>query len=341
MSSLPNLASMVDNCAVVNNCQALRFEPVAFARETKQSPTSLSNSFQVIIMPDWTQFSARRIKTSAGELQARIGGEGPPLVLLHGFPQTHVMWEKVAPALADHHQIICVDLPGYGLSDAPKDVDAASKRAMANQIIEAMAVLGHDTFDLAGHDRGGRVAYRMALDHPGCVSKLAVLDILPTVEYWANMDAAFSIKIYHWMFLAQPEPLPETLISGAPEFFIDHTLASWTGTSDLSCFSADALDAYHAQARDSRRVKAMCDDYRAGATVDASHDESDKGNRTISCPTLVLWGGAGIAASAESPLLCWQQWCDDVQGKAIDSGHFIPEENPAQTISALNDFFNP
>ena len=291
-------------------------------------------------MTHWIEFSSRKIKTSAGALHARIGGEGPPLVLLHGFPQTHLMWEKVAPALAEQHQIICFDLPGYGASDAPKDIEAASKRAMAEQIIEAMTTLGHDDFHLAGHDRGGRVAYRMALDHPECVSKLAVLDILPTFEYWSRMDSVFAMKIYHWMFLAQPSPLPETLISGAPDYFIDHTLASWTAKKDLSCFSADALDAYHAQARDPNCVKAMCDDYRAGASFDAMHDEADKGRRTISCPTLVLWGEAGLAAAGETPIPCWQRWCDNVQGKAIDCGHFIPEENPAQTISELSKFFN-
>lgn len=290
-------------------------------------------------MVDWRDFELSKVACSAGELQVRAGGDGPPLVLLHGFPQTHMMWAGVAPELAEHRRVFCFDLPGYGSSDPPASVEAACKRSVAMQLIEAMSELGHERFDIAGHDRGGRVAYRLALDHPQTVSKLAVLDILPTIEYWSRMDAAFAMKIYHWMFLAQAEPLPEQLIGAAPEFFVDHTLASWTLAKDLSCFSSEALEAYHSQAKDPRRVKAMCDDYRAGQSLDAEHDKADQGRRIITCPTLVLWGGAGLAAGAESPLDCWRRWCDDVHGQAIDSGHFIPEENPGATLNALQQFF--
>ena len=212
---------------------------------------------------------------------------------------------------------------------------------MAKRVWQAMSALGHDRFDVAGHDRGGRVAYRMALDHPERVVRLSVLDILPTSEYWAKMNHAFAMAIYHWPFLAQPEPLPETLIGGAPDYYIKHTLASWTKAKSLSAFDPSALEAYCAQARDPRQLKAMCDDYRAGESVDVAHDEADKAAGTkISCPTLALWGGAGIAAGAATPLHTWRAWCENVSGAAIDSGHFIPEENPKATSEALDAFFS-
>lgn len=290
----------------------------------------------------WSDFSLHRIETATGAVQVRMGGDGPgpALVLLHGFPQTHLMWAQVAPALAKSRQVICFDLPGYGNSDPPPDVEGASKRAMAAQIVDAMAILGHERFAVAGHDRGGRVAYRMALDHFERVTQMAVLDILPTIEYWQRMDHAFAMKIYHWAFLAQPEPLPERLIGAAPEFYVDYTLASWTAKGDLSAFSADALEAYRAQARDNRRLKAMCDDYRAGESLDVAHDKADLGVRKISCPSLVLWGSAGIAVGAATPLDTWHNWCADVRGESIDSGHFMAEENPVATVNALVNFFS-
>lgn len=288
----------------------------------------------------WADFKEQTITTDSGDLHARIGGSGKPLLLLHGFPQTHLMWASVAPALAKSRQVICFDLPGYGKSDTPADVEAASKRAMAVQTGQAMAALGYDSFDIAGHDRGARVAYRMALDSPQLVRRLAVLDILPTSEYWARMDAGFAMGIYHWLFLAQPEPLPERLIGAAPDYFIEHTLASWTASKSLSCFSASALESYRQQARAPRRLKAMCDDYRAGQTLDCVHDLADRSVRKIGCPTLVLWGDAGIASQADTPLQTWAHWCEDVQGQGIDSGHFIPEENPGAVIAALHEFFN-
>jgi len=292
-------------------------------------------------MAGFDGFEARRIETSGGILHAVVSGDGPPLVLLHGFPQTHLMWVKIASQLAEARQVIAFDLPGYGESTPPETIEGASKRAMATQVIEAMAALGHDRFDVAGHDRGGRVAYRMALDHPERVARLAVLDILPTCEYWAKMNHAFAMAIYHWPFLAQPEPLPETLIGGAPDYYIEHTLASWTAAKDLSAFAPEALEAYCAQARDPRQLKAMCDDYRAGESVDVVHDEADRAaGRKIACPTLALWGGAGIAAGAATPLATWKSWASDVRGLAIESGHFIPEENPEETLAALQMFFS-
>ncbi len=252
-----------------------------------------------------------------------------------------MMWDPVAVALAAQHTLIIPDLPGYGLSDTPVSVDSASKRQMAVQMIEMMRALGHERFDLAGHDRGGRVAYRLALDHPENVHRLAILDILPTSEYWAKMDRAFALKIYHWAFLAQPYPFPETMITAAPAHFLETTLSSWTRTQSLDCFAADALAEYRRNFSDHSILKAMCDDYRAGASIDVEHDLADRAaGRKITAPTLVLWGATGIAANASTPLDVWHDWATDVRGAPIESGHFIPEENPSATAEALNRFFD-
>ncbi len=285
-------------------------------------------------------FGSQLIETSHGAIHAVIGGSGPPIVLLHGFPQTHIMWARVAPALSKSRTVICMDLPGYGRSSPPQARAFATKRAMASRVVEAMMHLGHDRFDIAGHDRGGRVAYRLALDKPDRVVRLAVLDILPTCIYWEKMDHAFAMKIYHWPFLAQPYPLPETLIAGASKFYIDHTLASWTAAKDLSAFTPDALKMYYAQASNPLSIKAMCDDYRAGECEDKDHDRADRAaGKKILAPTLALWGGSGIAAGAATPLETWREWCADVRGQAIECGHFIPEENPEATIAAFEAFF--
>lgn len=283
----------------------------------------------------------RRIATGGGTITATITGSGPALLLLHGFPQTRLMWGQVAPGLAENHTLIIPDLPGYGDSDAPASVAAASKRAMAASLVEMMDALGYGSFDVAGHDRGGRVAYRMALDHPGRVSRLAVLDILPTSDYWGRMDRGFALKIYHWTLLAQPCPLPETLIGGAPDFWLDWTLKSWTLAGSLDCFDPAAMAQYRANFHDPVRLKAMCDDYRAGAGIDTEHDLASRAaGERIAAPTLALWGDAGIARNAETPLDVWGRWCTDLQGEAIRSGHFLPEENPADTGAALAKFFD-
>jgi len=284
--------------------------------------------------------TCRRIETSGGTIAASVGGSGPPLLLLHGFPQSRMMWGAVAPALAAKHTVVIPDLPGYGDSDAPATVEDASKRIMAASLVEMMAALGFGAFDIAGHDRGGRVAYRLALDHPERVKRLAILDILPTSDYWARMDRGFALKIYHWAFLAQPFPLPETLIGGAADFWLEWTLKSWTAAQTLDCYSAEALAHYRQNFHVPIRLKAMCDDYRAGATVDVEHDLASRAaGQRIKAPTLVLWGASGIAQSAETPLTVWEGWCDDLRGEAIRAGHFLPEENPADTITALARFF--
>src|SRR5690349_21664621 len=288
-------------------------------------------------------YESKWINTSSGRLFARVGGKGPPLLLLHGFSSTHVMWHVVAPVLADKFTVIIADLPGYGWSDMPDSDDnhtPYTKRAMAKAIVEAMEQLGHVHFALAGHDRGGRVSYRLALDHPGRLSRLAVLDILPTYNYWERMNRAYALKIYHWTFLAQPAPLPETLISGAPDFFLKQKMASQTKTKTLNELDPRALEHYLAPFRDPSRVHAMCEDYRAGAYADYEIDKADfDAGKKITIPMLALWGDAGIAAAAATPLDSWKRWATNVTASPVDSGHFLTEENPQATARLLREFF--
>lgn len=291
----------------------------------------------------YPDFEARWIGTSVGRIFARVGGSGPPLLLLHGYAQTNVMWHRVAPALARWFTLIIPDLPGYGWSAVPQaaaDHEPYSKRGMAAVMVELMEQLGFARFRLAGHDRGGRVAYRLALDHSGRVEQLATLDIIPTYDMWRGMDHKFALKIWHWPFLAQPAPLPETLIGRAPLEYWNLKSASWTKAKSLSCFDPRAVAHYHAFFQDPSRIHATCEDYRAGATSDLQHDEADRaaGNK-IKCPLLALWGGAGIPSETASPLATWRAWANDVRGEAIDSGHFLCEENPDATAAALLAFF--
>src|SRR6201989_1196679 len=288
-------------------------------------------------------YESKWINTASGRIFARVGGSGPPLLCLHGFSSTHVMWHTVAPKLADKFTLIIADLPGYGWSDMPDSDEnhtPYTKRAMAKTMVEAMEELGYVPFGLAGHDRGGRVSYRLALDHPGRLSRLAVLDILPTYNYWERMNRLYALKIYHWAFLAQPHPLPETLIGGHGDFFLRQKMASQTKSKTLDAFDLRALEHYLAPFRDPSRIHAMCEDYRAGAYADYEIDKADvdAGNK-ITIPMLALWGDAGIARAAARPLEPWRNWATDVSGAPIDSGHFLTEENPDATAKALRQFF--
>jgi haloacetate dehalogenase len=286
-------------------------------------------------------FDEHRIVVGDVTLYARIGGAGPPLVLLHGYPQSHAMWRRVASRLAERFTTVIPDLRGYGASSIPASQkgEGYSKRVMGVDIVALMQALGHQRFSLAGHDRGGRVGYRLALDHPERIESLAALDIIPTGEMWRGMDAARAMSVYHWMFLAQPEALPETLIGRAPREYIDHTLASWTAAKSLDCFG-EALDAYREAFADPARIHATCEDYRAGATIDRTADEADlAAGRKIAAPLLVLWGESGIPAAGTSPLDLWRRWASDVRGHRVAGGHFLPEEAPEATAKALLDFF--
>jgi haloacetate dehalogenase len=286
-------------------------------------------------------FATHWIATRAGRFFVRAKGDGPPLLLLHGYPQTHVEWHKIAPQLAERFTVVLMDLRGYGWSGAPRSENGAlyTKRLMAQDAIAVMEQLGHIRFSLVGHDRGARVAYRLALDHPERLDKLALIDIIPTAARWQALNAAEALKAYHWTFLAQPEPMPETLIGGAAPFYVDFTLASWTAAKDLSAFDPRALAHYRAAFNEPSRIHAACEDYRAGATLDRATDEADQAaGKKIAVPVLVLWGGRGLGGGGASTLDVWRQWAHNVQGQPITGGHFLPEENPEATLEALLAF---
>jgi haloacetate dehalogenase len=286
-------------------------------------------------------FATHWIDTAAGRFFARTHGDGPPLLLLHGYPQTHVEWHKIAPELAERFSVVLMDLRGYGWSTAPRSEKGAlyAKRLMAEDAIAVMEKLGHIRFSVVGHDRGGRVGYRLALDHPERVEKLAAIDIIPTAARWRALDAAEAMAAYHWLFLAQPAPLPETLLGGAAPFFVDWTLASWTAAKTLAAFDPGALAHYRAAFNEPSRIHASCEDYRAGATLDRADDEADlAAGKKISAPLLVLWGQRGLGGGDAGTLDIWRQWAAHAQGKAIDGGHFLPEENPGATLEALLGF---
>ncbi len=286
-------------------------------------------------------FATHWVDTNAGRFFVRAHGEGPPLLLLHGYPQTHVEWHKIAPQLATRFSVVLMDLRGYGWSFAPRSEkgEAYTKRLMARDAIEVMGKLGHIRFSIVAHDRGARAAYRLALDHPERLDKLALIDIMPTAARWQGLNATEALKAYHWMFLAQPEPLPERLIGAAAEFYVDYTLASWTAAKDLSAFDPRALAHYRAALNEPSRIHATCEDYRAGATIDRADDEADQvAGKKVFASLLVLWGQRGIGGGDASTLDIWRGWAGKVEGQAIAGGHFLPEENPKATLEALMGF---
>jgi len=269
-------------------------------------------------------------------IRVRCGGSGPPLLLLHGHPQMHAMWHRIAPRLARDFTVVAADLRGYGDSAKPPttpDHAPYSKRAMARDQVAVMRAFGFERFHVAGHNRGGRVAYRMALDHPERVLKLAVLDILPTWEHFRRTDSAFALGYWHWFFLAQPHDLPERLIASDPDAFYLRR-----GTS---MFAPEALAEYRRCFRDPATIHAMCEDYRAGATIDSAIDEADHAaGRRIACPVLALWGRRGFVGGHYDVPAIWRDWtAGPVEGQAIDCGHYLPEEAPDETYRALRAFF--
>ena len=288
-------------------------------------------------------FREQRIATGEAELFVRIGGSGPPLVCLHGYPQSHLTWRKVAPALAERYTVILPDLRGYGASEIVAS-DAAhraySKRTMARDIGALMTALGHERFFLAGHDRGGRVAYRLALDAPERVAALAALDIIPTIENWEAMDYRRAYDAYHWQFLAQPEPLPETLIGADPAWYCRQQIGAWL--HDETATDRAVMQAYCDAFSRPGAVHAACEDYRAGYTCDIEHDRADRdAGRRITVPLLALWGaGDDGKRSAHFPAV-WERWAPDFTGCPIASGHFLMEEKPVETATALRGFFDP
>jgi haloacetate dehalogenase len=287
-------------------------------------------------------FREVRIATGEAALAVWIGGEGPPLVCVHGYPQSHLTWRKIAPMLAERYTVVLPDLRGYGASEIVASDDAHfaySKRAMARDIIAIMTQLGYERFFLAGHDRGGRVAYRLALDAPERVAALVTLDIIPTLENWEAMDYRSAITQYHWPFLAQPEPVPERLIGSDPRWYCRQQIQSWL--EDADAIDDAILDAYSEAFARPGAVHAACEDYRAGATCDMAYDRAyrDAGRR-ITVPMFALYGaGHDGTRSAHFPAV-WRRWATDLRTLDIRSGHFMMEEKAAETGAALRDFFD-
>jgi haloacetate dehalogenase len=294
-------------------------------------------------MPTIAGFTRHRIAANGVTLSVQMAGHGAPLILLHGYPQNGMTWARVAPEFARHFRVIIPDLRGYGDSDAPTDDTAHSvysKQTMARDITALMDSLGIDRAAILGHDRGARVAYRLALDMPERVAKLGILEILPTAEYWANWNADLGMAAYHWTFLAQPAPLPERMINADPAAYIDWTLQSWTLAKSLEPFPAESLESYRAQARDPARIAAMCADYRAGATFDRVADEADRsaGNR-IQAPLHFLWADGGFPSRTGRPGAIWKDWAETVTDASCNSGHFMMEENREAVLAAYLPFF--
>ena len=283
-------------------------------------------------------FTNRKLRTSGALINVAYGGSGEGMLLLHGYPQTHAMWHKVAPELARDYAVVCPDLRGYGESSKPKglpDHSNYSKRAMANDMVEVMRALGHERFHVVGHDRGARVGHRMARDHGGRVKTLTVLDISPTLKMYRSTNMQFAKAYYHWFFLIQEAPLPERMLEGQAPYYILKRLGR--GKSGLKYFAKEALAEYERAFRDPRTIHATCEDYRAAATIDLVHDQKDLA-RKIRMPLLALWGKQGVIEALFDCLADWREVAADVRGGALACGHFIAEERPKELLAELRRF---
>jgi haloacetate dehalogenase len=286
-----------------------------------------------------TDFKASRIDANGVEIAVRTAGDGPPLLLLHGYPQTGYMWHKVAPRLAQNHHVVIADLRGYGDSEKPPtnaDHAAYSKRAMAADIIAVMQAFGYAKFDVAGHDRGGRVAHRLARDYPDAVRRLAVLDIAPTLMMYDTTDREFATKYYHWFFLIQPAPLPEKMIGHDPKFYLEQKLRQWG--KNRKAITKTAFDDYLRCFSNPATIHASCEDYRAAAGIDLVHDAADNGTK-LTMPVLALWGADGMVGNKYDVVRSWQSVATDVRGHGVPGGHYLAEESPEETFAALSAFF--
>lgn len=287
-------------------------------------------------------FTLTTLDGPAGPIHLRHGGSGPPLLLLHGNPQTHAMWHLVAPKLAKRFSVVCPDLRGYGGSVKPEatpDHAPYAKVEMAKDMVSVMEQLGHRRFLLAGHDRGARVSHRLAIDHPERVEKLAILDIIPTIEHFERTNMDFAMGYYHWFWFAQPHPFPEELINAAPEvWFRAHTSRD---PRHPGVFHPEALADYLAAARQPDTIRGMCEDYRAAATIDLEHDRASRAaGQKVQCPMLVLWGAHGRIGKWYDPLEIWRQYCAaEVIGGPAESGHYVPEEAPETVLDRFARFF--
>ena len=286
-------------------------------------------------------FETSQVEVSGNTVFVRRYGKGPAILMVHGFPRTSLMWRSLAPKLADNHTVICVDLRAYGRSGTPPSANdhfPYSKRAMARELVDVMVKLGFPTFTLIGHDRGGRVSCRLALDHPNNVERLAVFDVIPIFEGWSRANARFAQTYWPWILLAQKEPLPERYLLGAPEAVFDNPFGHGS-------FGPDILEEYVSTYRDPVRVHGICEEYRAAATIDVEHDRADKeASKRIECPMLHLWAEGGpldsFYAKDGGPLDIWRQWAPHAQGQAMKGGHFFPEENPDDTAVLVKQFLS-
>lgn len=288
---------------------------------------------QGVVIPGFVDHVAH---VNGVDISYSIGGAGPPVMLLHGFPQTRALWAQIAPGLAKTHTVVCPDLRGYGGSSKPDQMEDYSFREMGRDQLELMTQLGFEQFELVGHDRGGRTAHRMTLDAPDRVNSLTVMDIVPTHLLLDQLSHPVAKGYYHWFFLAQPEPFPERLILSDPDFYFESCLLGW-GASQLADFNAEQLAAYRSAWRDPDTVRGMCNDYRAALAVDFKLDGADLDQR-ITCPTLVLWGGDGAMDAAFDVPGTWRARCDDVTAQAIPGGHFFVDTAPRETLAALQGF---
>ena len=285
-------------------------------------------------------FEQAQINTSGASIHLVKGGKGFPLLLLHGYPETHLMWHKIAPHLAQEFTVVAPDLRGYGDSSKPKgdsDHYNYSKRAMAQDMIEVMTQLGFEEFFVIGHDRGARVGHRMALDHDQRVRKLAVLDIAPTYKMYMTADKVFATIYYHWFFLIQPYDFPERLIGSQPEFYLRSFISR--GSADAAAFTTEVMEEYVRCFSNLATIHATCEDYRASATIDLLHDEADMSQKVL-CPLLALWSEKGFVGRKYDVLETWRERANNVRGGTLPGGHFIPEEAPDETYCALHEFLS-
>lgn len=290
-----------------------------------------------------TGFETHTVDVGGVRVHAEVGGSGPPVLLLHGYPQTHAMWRRVAPVLAERFTVVAPDLRGYGDSGKPTTTsthEPYGKRAMAGDVVGLMRHLGHERFAVVGHDRGARVAHRLCLDHEERVERVAVLDVVPTRHVFAVADRAMATAYYHWFFLAQPEPLPERLIGADPVWFLRRKLGHWSAArGDLGVFDPAAVAEYERCFADPATVHASCEDYRAAASIDLEHDDADAAaGRRVGAPLLALWGADGFVGRHYDVLGVWRDYADDVSGQEVPGGHFLPEEAPRETTGLLLDF---
>jgi haloacetate dehalogenase len=311
----------------------------AFLKTTLAASAALSTETSVVAQsPFYPGFVTQRVQTTGAVINTVRGGSGPPLLLIHGYPQTHVEWHKIAPRLAQRFTVVMTDLRGYGDSSKPQDGDNHinySKRAMALDQVEVMRSLGFERFAVVGHDRGGRVTWRLAVEHPDAVTKAAILDIVPLP--YSRVTREFATQYFHWFFLIQPAPFPETLIGNSAEYYLrSRFLRQETG---VNVFTAEALSEYLRCFKDPACIHATCEDYRAGASIDLDHAAED-GPRKVMCPLLVLWGERGTVGRLEPVMDIWREKAVNVTGRSLPAGHFLPEEVPEETLSALLDFFS-